>query len=143
MGKKEASLSNGAGVSGYNRIFVDLYFLSRTKFKSKWIKDPNRKLYILNLIEELRKLEIVLPEKPALPLLVIYPNTHTLWYAPTYHKHMCSSLFIEALFIIGRNLKKTDVPKLKNGYRKCHSFTQWNTAQLLKRRTSWILQANG
>ena len=35
-----------------------------------------------------------------------------------------------------------DVPQLKNGYRKCDSFTQWNTIQLLKTKALWILQAN-
>jgi hypothetical protein len=42
-------------------------------------------------------------------------------------------MFIEALFLIeaGNN---PDVPQLKNGYRKCGSFTQWNTTQLLKKQ---------
>jgi hypothetical protein len=34
----------------------------------------------------LRKLEIVLPEDPAIPLLVIYPKD-----APTYNKDTCST----------------------------------------------------
>jgi hypothetical protein len=49
-----------------------------------------------------------------------------------------------ALFVIARSWKnktkqnktKTDLPQNKNGYKKGGSFTQWNTAHLLKMRTS-------
>jgi hypothetical protein len=82
---------------------------------------------MLNLIEELRKLEAVLPEEPPIPLLAIY-----LKYAPLYHKDYIHSSFIHNR----QKLEKTDVPQLKNGYRKCCSFILWNTVQLLKRRTS-------
>jgi len=37
----------------------------------------------------LRKLDIVLPEDPAIPLLGIYPKD-----APTYNKDTCSTMFI-------------------------------------------------
>jgi hypothetical protein len=43
----------------------------------------------------LRKLDIVLPEDPAIPLLGIYPED-----APTVKKDTCSTMFIAALFII-------------------------------------------
>ena len=43
----------------------------------------------------LRKLDIVLPENPAIPLLGIYPED-----APTCNKDTCSTMFIAALFII-------------------------------------------
>jgi hypothetical protein len=43
----------------------------------------------------LRKLDIVLPEDPAVPLLGIYPED-----APTGKKDTCSTMFIAALFII-------------------------------------------
>ena len=46
----------------------------------------------------LRKLDIVLPEDLAIPLLGIYPED-----APTYNKDICSIMFKEALFIIARN----------------------------------------
>jgi hypothetical protein len=46
----------------------------------------------------LRKLEIVLPEDPAIPLLSIYPK-----YSLTYNKDKCSTMFIAALFIIDRS----------------------------------------
>jgi hypothetical protein len=45
----------------------------------------------------LRKLEIVLPEDPAIPLLAIYPKD-----VPPYQKDTCSTIFIAALFIIVR-----------------------------------------
>jgi hypothetical protein len=45
----------------------------------------------------LRKLNIVLPEDPAIPLLGIYPED-----APTCNKDICSTMFIAAIFIIAR-----------------------------------------
>jgi hypothetical protein len=48
----------------------------------------------------LRKLDIVLLEDPAIPLLGIYPED-----VPTTNKDTCSTLFIAALFIIARNWK--------------------------------------
>jgi hypothetical protein len=49
----------------------------------------------------LRKLDIVLPEDPAIPLLGIYPED-----GPTCNKGTCSTMFIAALFIIARSWKK-------------------------------------
>jgi hypothetical protein len=46
----------------------------------------------------LRKLDIVLLEDPAIPLLGIYPED-----APTGNKDTCSTMFIAALFIIARS----------------------------------------
>jgi hypothetical protein len=46
----------------------------------------------------LRKLNIVLPEDPAIPLLGIYPVD-----VPTCNKVACSTIFIAALFIIARS----------------------------------------
>jgi hypothetical protein len=70
-------------------------------------------------------LDIVLPEDPAIPLLDTYPED-----APTCNKDTCSTIFIAALFIeAGKN---PDVPQQRNGYRKCGTFTQWSTTQLLK-----------
>ena len=43
----------------------------------------------------LRKLEINLPQDPAIPLLGIYPKD-----TQSYHKDICSSMLIAALFII-------------------------------------------
>jgi hypothetical protein len=43
----------------------------------------------------LRKLEIDLPEDPAIPLLGLYPND-----ALPCHRGSCSTMFIEVLFLI-------------------------------------------
>jgi len=48
-----------------------------------------------------RKLDIVLPEDPVISHLGIYPND-----APSYNKDTCSTVFIEALFIIARCWKE-------------------------------------
>jgi hypothetical protein len=53
----------------------------------------------------LRELEVVLPEVPAIPLLGIYPKD-----ASTYNKDTCSTMFIEALFIISRSWKQLICP---------------------------------
>jgi hypothetical protein len=73
-------------------------------------------------------LDRVLPEDTAIPLPVIYPED-----VPTGKKDTCSTMFIAALFIIARAGKSPDVSQQKNGYRKCGTFTQWSTNQLLKR----------
>jgi hypothetical protein len=75
----------------------------------------------------LRKLDIVLLEDPAIPLLGIYPED-----VPTCNKDTCSTMFIAALLIITRSGKNPDVPQYRNGYRKCGTFTQWSTTQLIK-----------
>jgi hypothetical protein len=53
----------------------------------------------------LRKLEIDLPEDPAIPLLGIYPND-----APPCHRDICSTMFIAALFVIARSWKQPTCP---------------------------------
>jgi hypothetical protein len=50
----------------------------------------------------LRILEIDLPEDPAIPLLGIYPKD-----APPWHRGMCSTMFIVALFVIARSWKQS------------------------------------
>jgi hypothetical protein len=73
-------------------------------------------------------LGIVLLEDPEIPLLGIYPED-----VPTSHKDTCSTMFIVALFIIARSWKEPRSLQQRNGYRKCGTFTQWSTTQLLKR----------
>jgi hypothetical protein len=58
----------------------------------------------------LRKLDIVLLEDLAIPLLGIYPEG-----VPTGNKNTCSTMFIAALFIISRSWKEP----------RCHSTEQW------------------
>ena len=45
-----------------------------------------------------RKISIVILEDPGVPLLGIYPED-----APTFNKDTCSTMFIEALFIMARS----------------------------------------
>jgi hypothetical protein len=51
------------------------------------------------------KLDIVLPEDPAIPLLGIYPED-----VPTGKMDTCSTIFIKALFIIARSWKEPRCP---------------------------------
>jgi hypothetical protein len=53
----------------------------------------------------IRKLDILLLEDTAIPLLGIYPND-----APIYNKDTCSTMFIAALFIIARSWKEPRCP---------------------------------
>ena len=65
-----------------------------------------RKMWDGNLVQPLwksvwwffRKLEIVLPEDPAIPLLGVHSED-----APTCNKDTCSTVFIAAIFIIARS----------------------------------------
>jgi hypothetical protein len=52
-----------------------------------------------------QKLDIVLPEDPAIPLLGIYPED-----VPTGKKDTCSTMFTAALFIISRSWKEPRCP---------------------------------
>jgi hypothetical protein len=75
------------------------------------------------------KLDRVLPEDPAIPLLGIYPED-----VPTGKKDTCSTMFIAALFIIARSWKEPRCPSTGGmDTKKCGTFTQWSTTQLLKR----------
>jgi hypothetical protein len=54
-----------------------------------------------SVLRFLRKLDIIIPEDPAIPLLGIY-----LEEVPTGIKNTCSTMFIAALFIIARSWKE-------------------------------------
>jgi hypothetical protein len=71
-------------------------------------------------------LDIVVPEDPAIPLLGIYPED-----VPTCSKDICSTMFIAALSQPEAG-KNADVPQQMNGYKKCDTFIQWRSTQLLK-----------
>jgi hypothetical protein len=79
----------------------------------------------------LRKLDIVLSEDPAIPLLGIYPED-----SPMCNKDTCSTMFIATLLIITEARKNPDVPQERNGYRKCGTFTQCSITQILKTMNS-------
>jgi hypothetical protein len=58
-------------------------------------------------------LDVVLPEDLAIPLLGIYPED-----VPTSNKDTCSTMFIEALFIIARSWKEPRCPSTKEWIQK-------------------------
>jgi hypothetical protein len=58
-------------------------------------------------------LDIILPEDPAIPLLDIYPED-----ASTCNKDTCSTMFIEALFIIARSWKEPRCPSTEEWIQK-------------------------
>jgi hypothetical protein len=49
-------------------------------------------------LQFLKKLDIILPEGPPIPLLGIYPED-----VPTCNKDTCFTMFIAAIFIIARS----------------------------------------
>ena len=61
----------------------------------------------------LRKLEIDLPEDPAIPFLGIYPKD-----APLCHRGTCSTMFIAALFVIARSWKQPRCPTTEEWIQK-------------------------
>ena len=60
-----------------------------------------------------RKLEIILQEDPAIPLLGIFPEDF-----PTGNKDTCSTMFIAALFIIARTWKQPRRPSTEEWTQK-------------------------
>jgi hypothetical protein len=67
--------------------------------------------YIFKMVNV--KLDIVLPEDPAIPLLSIYPED-----VPTGKKNTCSTMFIAALFIIARSWKEPRCPSTEEWIQK-------------------------
>jgi hypothetical protein len=61
----------------------------------------------------LRKLDILLSEDPAIPLLGIYPED-----LPTCNKDTCSTMLIAALFIIARTWKEPRCPSTEEWIQK-------------------------
>jgi hypothetical protein len=61
----------------------------------------------------LRKLDIVLPVDPVIPLLGIYPED-----VPTGNKNTSSTMFITALFIIARSCKEPKCPSTEEWIQK-------------------------
>jgi hypothetical protein len=62
---------------------------------------------------EIRKLDIVLLEDPAFPLLGIYPED-----VPICNKNTYSTMFIAALFIIARSWKEPRCPSTEEWIQK-------------------------
>ena len=66
-----------------------------------------------------RKLDIVLPQNPAIPLLGIYPEDD-----PTCSNDTCSTMFIAALFITARSWKEPRCPSTEEWIqKKCYIYT--------------------
>jgi hypothetical protein len=61
----------------------------------------------------LRKLDIVLPEVTAIPLLGIYPED-----VPTCNKETCSTMFLAALFKIANSWKEPRCPSAEEWIQK-------------------------
>ena len=61
----------------------------------------------------LRKLDIVLLEDPAIPLLGIYPEE-----VPTGNKNTWSTVFIATLLIIARSCKEARCPSIEEWIQK-------------------------
>jgi hypothetical protein len=61
----------------------------------------------------LKKLDIVLLEVPAIPLLGIYPED-----IPTCNMDTCSTMFIAALFIVARSWKEPSCPSTEEWIQK-------------------------
>jgi hypothetical protein len=61
----------------------------------------------------LRKLDVVLQEDPSMPLLGIYTED-----AQTSRKDTCSTMFIAAVFIIGRSWKEPRCPSIEEWIQK-------------------------
>ena len=64
-----------------------------------------------------RSESIVLPEDPAIPLLVIY-----LEDVPSGNKDTCSTMFFAALFIIARIWKELRCPSAEEWIQKCDNI---------------------
>jgi hypothetical protein len=61
----------------------------------------------------LRKLDLLLPEDPVIPLIGIYPKD-----VPTCNKDTCPTMFIAALFIIARSWKEARYPSTEEWIQK-------------------------
>jgi len=81
----------------------------------------------------LRKLDIALPEDPAIPLLGIYPKD-----APTYNKDTCSTMFIAALFIIARSWKEPRYRSTEEGIQKMWYIYTMEYYSVIKSIGKWM-----
>ena len=77
-----------------------------------------------NSVRFLKKLEIELPNDPAIPLLGIYTEETRI------ERDMCTPIFIAALFTIARTWKQPRCPFADEWIRSCDTYTQWNITQL-------------
>jgi hypothetical protein len=92
-----------------------------------WWDYKRVQLLCKSVLQFLRKLDIILPEDSAIPLLGIYPDD-----APTGNMDSCSTMLITVLFIIDRSCKELRCPSTEEWIKKYGTFTKWDTTQLLK-----------
>ena len=88
----------------------------------------------------LRKLKMEPPFNLVIPLLGLYSkNPET-----PIQKNLCTPKFIAAQFTITKCWKQPKCPSVNEWIKKLwYSFTQWNTMQQRKRRSSYPLQQHG
>jgi hypothetical protein len=83
-------------------------------------------------------LKIDLPEDPAILLLGIYPED-TL----PFHRGMCYTMLIEALFVIVRSWKQPRLPRTEEWIQKMWYIYAVECYSAIKNKDILILQANG
>ena len=86
----------------------------------------------------LRKLEIVVLEDPAIPLLRLYPED-----VPPCHKDTCSTMFIAALFIIARSWKDPRCPSTEEWIQKMWYIYTMEYYSAIKKNEFMKFLANG
>jgi hypothetical protein len=91
---------------------------------SDWYKHSKKSFW-----QFLRKLDIVLPDDPLIPVLDISSED-----APTCNKDTCPAMFIEALFIIARSWKEPRCPP-NRGMDTEHVVQLHNGVQLSYKKT--------
>ena len=98
-------------MSPYSLNFcIDLHLLSLLKISWEW---KLVQLLCISVWWFLRKLGSNLLQDPTMPLLGIYPKD-----AQSYHKDICSTMFIAALFVMARTWKQPKCPLTKEWIRK-------------------------
>jgi hypothetical protein len=75
----------------------------------------------------LRKLDLVPPGDPPMPLLIIYPED-----AQTCNKDTCSTMFIAALIIIARSWEEPRCPSTEEWMQKMYIYTMEYYAAIKK-----------
>jgi hypothetical protein len=83
----------------------------------------------------LRKLEIILPEDPLIPLLDIYPED-----APICNKDTVSTLFMPSLFIIARSWKEPRCLSTEKWIQKLCCIYRMEYYTALKNNKFWLVR---
>jgi hypothetical protein len=77
-----------------------------------------------------------LPQDPAIPLLGIFPKDIS-----SYYQDSCSTMFIDALFIVVRNWKQPNCSPTKDWIMKTWYSYTWSITQLLGKNE--IMESTG